>query len=92
MENHPHNNKEKVIEEIHHIEEGIKVTANNYQHNVLERFPFVFLGLSTFGAVMIFYGFEKIIDRIPFLYDKPILMLVLGFTILILTGALYRKL
>ena len=92
METHHHNKTEKVLEEIHHIEEGIKHTASSYQHNVLERFPFIFLGLSTFGAVMIFYGFEKIIDRIPFLYNKPTIMLLIGFVILIVTGALYRKL
>jgi len=52
----------------------------------------VFLGLSTFGGVAVFYGFEKIIDQTPYLADRPYMILFAGFLILILTGALYRKL
>jgi hypothetical protein len=84
--------KESTFEHLHHIEENVVHKVETYQKTALDRFPFIFLGLSTFGAVMIFYGFEKIIDRIPLLNDKPIIMLIIGFVILILTGALYRKL
>lgn len=78
----------KVLEKEHKIEEKII----KLQHNALSRFPFIFLGLSTFGGVMIFYGFEKIIGQNSFLANNPIGMLITGFIILVLTGALYRKL
>lgn len=84
--------KEGVVEHVRHIEKDIEYKVISYQKSVLSRFPFLFLGLSTFGGVMIFYGFEKIIDQTPFLANNPLGMLIVGFIILVLTGALYRKL
>ena len=75
-----------------HIEHDIEKRVISYQQSAIHKFPFLFLGLSTFGAVAVFYGFEKIIDRTSFLADNPFMILVAGFMVLILTGALYRKL
>ena len=86
------NSNESFIEHALHIEKDFEKKIINYQQNALHRFPFLFLGLSTFGGVSVFYGFEKIIEQTPFLADKPLYILMSGFVILILTGALYRKL
>tara|TARA_B100001179_G_C18581412_1_gene400133 strand:- start:389 stop:691 length:303 start_codon:yes stop_codon:yes gene_type:complete len=88
---HDHKN-ETFFEHARHIEHDLEEKVAKYQKNVIERFPFLFLGLSTFGGVAVFYGFEKIIDRTPYLADNPLGILLAGFVILFLTGALYRKL
>jgi len=91
MDNKDHR-KETILEHVRHIEHSIENKVIGYQQSAIHKFPFVFLGLSTFGGVAVFYGFEKIIDRTPYLADKPLVILISGFIILILTGALYRKL
>lgn len=90
----PHNRQknETFLEHALHIEKDIEKKVIGYQKNAITRLPFVFLGLSTFGGVAVFYGFEKIIDQTPYLADRPYMILFAGFLILILTGALYRKL
>ena len=84
--------KESFLEHAKHVEHSIEQKVSHYQRNAIQRFPFLFLGLSTFGGVAVFYGFEKIIDRTPYLADNPVGILISGFIILLLTGALYRKL
>ena len=60
--------------------------------SVLARFPIVFSLLTTFGVATTFLGFEKIVSNIAFLDQHPFLMLILGISILALTGTLYKKL
>lgn len=86
------NTKETLFEHALHLEKDLEKKVIGYQKNAIARFPFLFLGLSTFGGVAVFYGFEKIIDQTPYLADKPYMILIAGFLILIMTGALYRKL
>lgn len=86
------NEKESFLQHAKHIEHDIEEKVIHYQKNAIEKFPFIFLGLSTFGGVAVFYGFEKIIEQTPLLADKPVPILIFGFITLILTGALYRKL
>ena len=84
------------------IEEELK-KLDNMRHRMGEsmvqlregafrRFPFLFIFLSTFGVGATFLGIEKIIVDIPYLTDKPWLILATGITTLTLTGALYKKL
>jgi hypothetical protein len=89
---HEHSKKETLFQHALNIEHDIQEKVSKVQQNAVHRFPFIFLGLSTFGGVAVFYGFEKIIDKTPFLANEPLLILVAGFCILLLTGALYRKL
>lgn len=62
------------------------------RQSVLVRFPILFSLLTTFGVVVTFLGLEKIVSAIPVLDQNPILMLILGVSILALTGTLYKKL
>ncbi len=57
----------------------------------LGRIPLLLPLLGTFGLVTTFYGFEKILDRTPFI-DQPHIMIFIGVTILLLTGAAANKL
>jgi hypothetical protein len=56
------------------------------------RFPLVFALMITFGFVSTLYGFEKLIDRVPLFVDKPWLLLGIGISTLLATGAAYSKL
>ena len=62
------------------------------RENAFRKFPFLFIFLSTFGVVATFLGMEMIIDGIPYLSDRPFMVLSAGILVLILTGALYKKL
>lgn len=56
------------------------------------KFPLIFGLTATFGLVSLLYGFEKIIDQIDLLANNPWILLVVGLTLLLITGAAYRKL
>jgi hypothetical protein len=71
---------------------GVDRYIDRYRQNIFARFPILFSFLVTFGIVSILYGFEGLIDTIPFLKDRPVLILLSGIIILFLTGTLYKKL
>lgn len=56
------------------------------------KFPMVTALLVTFGLVSVLYGYEKLIDQVPFFVNNPHILLVIGLTTLALTGAFYNKL
>ncbi len=62
------------------------------RRSVFERYPIVFSLLTTFGLVATFLGFELLLIQTPFLYERPLLVLMLGIVTLVLTGTLYKKL
>jgi hypothetical protein len=66
--------------------------AVKLRDSALSRFPVIFVLLSSFGLVATFYGFEKIIDGIPFFVEYPQMVLVTGLLALAITGTLYKKL
>lgn len=62
------------------------------RESILKRFPVLFSLLVTFGLATTFLGFEKIVSQISFLDQNPLLLLILGVSILAATGTLYKKL
>jgi len=90
------NNKtRKVEDDIRRLEQlggAIKGRATNLRDSSFARFPIMFVMLSTFGLVSTFYGFEKVLDRIPVFIEHPIYILFTGIIILTITGTLYKKL
>lgn len=56
------------------------------------RFPLLFTLLVTFGLSATLYGMGKIVETIPLFVDHPVIPLVVGLVILLLTGRLYKKL
>ncbi len=83
---------EKEIEKLEEMGGSMTGHAKRLRDSVFGRFPLLFTMLSTFGLVATFYGFEKIIDDIDFLANRPWAILGLGLAILLFTGALYKKL
>ncbi len=71
---------------------GVDTYIAPVRKSVLQRFPVLFSLLVTFGATTTFLGFEKIIETIPFLNQHPVIVLILGMSILAFTGTIYKKL
>jgi hypothetical protein len=63
-----------------------------YRQSVFKRFPILFALLVGFGGATTFYGIERVIAEMPWLNDRPFLILFVGLTALTLTGRLYKKL
>jgi len=84
--------EDSVIREVGSVTRGLEKQALYYRKSVLHRFPFLIIGLSTFGVVAVLYGFEKMIDSVPLLSENPIIIMVTGFIALAVTGTLYKKL
>lgn len=78
----------------HHHESDHKLLEKlaKEKQSTFERFPLLFTMLVTFGTVIVFSGASRLVAKVPFLYDNPIVTLVAGVLILLFTGTLYKKL
>lgn len=59
---------------------------------VKEKFPLFYALVATIGALSVFSGLNKLIEKVEFLSDNPIVLVIFGLVILIITGAAYKKL
>lgn len=78
--------------QVQKLEKEFDAIATPVRERVLRRFPILFTLLTTFGVAAVFFGFERIISDITFLYDRPWLILTLGIVTLLATGTLYKVL
>jgi hypothetical protein len=62
------------------------------RRSVFRRYPVLFSGLVSIGAVSTFLGLERLILQFDILEKYPILILVFGMSLLLFTGKLYTKL
>lgn len=62
------------------------------RNTAFKRFPLVFTLLGTFGLVSVLYGVQHLFDKVPYLVNNPILALIVGLVVLLITGTLYKKL
>ncbi len=74
------------------VERELQATVRPLRRSVLERFPILFTLLTTFGVAAVFFGFERILSEVTYLYERPWLILLLGIGILVSTGSLYKVL
>ena len=83
---------EETIHKLDDLKHKIGDSVLHTRNTAFNRFPILFILLSTFGVAATFLGAERLIDKIPYLYDNPILIFTTGIVTLTLTGALYKKL
>lgn len=76
--------------QLQRLEQNINTVATPVRERVFRRFPILFVLATTFGVAAVFFGFERIIAEVDFLYNRPWLILSLGIAILLLTGTLYK--
>lgn len=60
--------------------------------SVFERYPLLFSLLIVFGATMVTQGIKDLLSEVSFLKDNPLVMLLAGLVVLVVTGTLYKKL
>ncbi|HUP26729.1 MAG TPA: hypothetical protein VM124_03745 [Candidatus Limnocylindrales bacterium] len=82
----------KPIKAIRQKEKAVAQNLSRKKEGVYQRFPLLFTLLGTFGVVAVFYGFEGIINRIDLFVNNPIILLIFGLGLLVITGTLYKKL
>ena len=78
--------------QLQRLEQNLDSAVVPVRERVFSRFPILFVLATTFGVASVFYGFERLISEIQFLYDRPLLILSLGVVILLATGTLYKML
>lgn len=62
------------------------------RESFFKRFPTLSILLATFGVSATVYGIERIIADITWLNERPYAIFLLGISILVVTGRLYKKL
>lgn len=73
------------------LKKGMEERVNPLRTSFAKRYPILFSLLAAFGIATTYYGFEKILSQYEFLNRHPELILLLGVSILALTGSLYKK-
>ncbi len=86
----------ETIETVESVADAVAKTTDQivrpYRASFSKRYPSIFLVAVTFGVAATFFGFERIIGQVSFLDRNPLLILLLGLGVLVLTGTLYKKL
>lgn len=62
------------------------------QKRAKEKFPLTYALIATFGVACVFAGINRMIARVELLNNHPIALVILGLTVLLMTGAAYKKL
>lgn len=75
-----------------HLVGAVTHDAERVVRPISKRYPTLFLLLVTFGFVATLYGFERVIGSVPYLGERPLLILCIGIVVLVVTGTLYKKL
>jgi protein-S-isoprenylcysteine O-methyltransferase Ste14 len=86
------NTFEVAAEGVQKIERQIDKSAQPIRQSVFSRFPILFTLATTFGVAATFFGFERMLQEISFLNNRPWLILLLGILVLSVTGTLYKVL
>lgn len=81
-----------VEEQMTDLERRFEEMAQPMRRSVFYRFPILFTLLVTFGFTTTIVGFELVLARWLYVYERPWLVLLLGLSILVATGTLYKKL
>lgn len=84
--------KQDPLEKIEKTVEKLNTEAEKRTKSSFRKYPIIFSILITAAVVSILHGFELIFQKIPFIQNNPILLILFGFTILISTGQVYKKL
>jgi len=80
------------LDQITTQEDKILHLLKEERRRVKEKFPLTFALTATIGAAATLSGINKLIDQVDFLVENPLVLVIIGLTILLATGAAYRKL
>jgi hypothetical protein len=91
MNKKPVQNELGKLDKLNQQEVRLLRMIQNEQKLAKEKFPLIFALTATFGIVATVSGFGKTIDKIPMLRDHPYILIIIGATVLIITGAVYKR-
>ena len=57
-----------------------------------KKFPLGFALVATGGLIMTMSGYQKLLEKVPFLANNPWISFCVGIIVLIVTGTIYKKL
>lgn len=80
------------IQEVEKIVKEVNRNAGKYTRPVLGRYPLLFAFLITFALAAILDGFRFLMEEIEFFVKHPVILILIGVVILLLTGTLYKTL
>lgn len=81
-----------VIKKLEDLTAKINQLFSEKGKNVFSRYPLLFALLIVFGVTMVTQGIKDLISEIPIFQNSPLVMLLFGLLVLIITGTLYKKL
>ena len=84
--------KKDPIREIEEVVKEVHDNAGRYTEPVFKRYPLLFAFLIVFSIAAILDGFRILTDEIPLFQHHPIILILLGILVLLLTGKLYESL
>jgi len=83
---------ETISEAMQKTEDEIERVVTPVRKEVLRRFPVLFILLVTLGATATISGMEQLLMQINFLQSHPTVVFIIGISLLVFTGTLYKKL
>jgi len=72
--------------------EDIHMQIEKSNRSAFVKYPLTFSLLATLGIAAVIHGFTAVVDTIPFLTNRPILIFLGGLVLLLATGRLYKYL
>ena len=81
-----------ILRQIERLTQEVNGLAHNFGRPVFKRYPVTFALLVLFAIVIVSESVKEILKSFGVFESNPWITLVIGLTVLILTGTLYRKL
>jgi hypothetical protein len=87
-----HNNHKKEPPAVKDFPAELLQRLTAQRDGAFKKFPLLFTLLGTFGLVATYAGFSNLINKVPLLARDPVVTLLVGLAVLVVTGKLYKKL
>ena len=80
------------LKKVEELTSKVNTTFGKKGKSVFNRYPLTFSLLVIIGATLMIQGVRELILKVDIFRNQPLVMFLVGFTILIITGTLYKKL
>jgi hypothetical protein len=80
-----------VLKHIERLAENTNALMEKRSKSILRRYPITFTLLVLIGAIALSEGLKGLFEYVG-VDDKPLVLLVIGLVILVITGTLFKKL
>lgn len=81
-----------LLKKVEELTNKLNEMFNQKGKSVFSRYPITFALVVVFGVAMVSEGIKGLLGEVPFFKESPVIMLVAGILVLIMTGRLYKKL